>query len=102
MTIATRRIIAALLGALTAWAVGTYAIGMADVLFYTASGPVNMSDVDAVRTAGADPSFTAVWRWKHASLTGMHWGLTIPYGAAILAAVVITAIGHFRAARKRP
>src|SRR5687767_4758568 len=83
--------VAAFLAAATAWVLGTAAVGMANVRWFTASRTVNMLDPNDISRAMADPTFTSSYTWGSFTLVGTHWSFLIPCGVALIAfSAVIT------------
>jgi hypothetical protein len=83
-----KKILLAVIVAVSSWFFGVHLIGIATVSDFTASGLVDMSDSSAVSRALSDPTFTTTYSWGNLTLTGIYWALLLP----ILFAIVATAI----------
>jgi hypothetical protein len=89
----------ALLVSIAVWFSVTCLIGVAEIKTFTASGPVDTTDSYKLSPAYSDPTFTTSYSWGGFTLTGVHWGLTLPYGSGLLA--FLTTLLVARATRRR-
>ena len=92
MTRSTKYFLAAIFSAVGAWVAGTMLVGVADLRYFTASGPVDQLDSYAVSRALADPTYTASLSWGSFTLTGIHWTFTLPliFAGAVFIAVLLS------------
>lgn len=92
----TKYILIAIVAALSAWLVGTYLVGIADIQEFTASGPIDMRDVHQIKRAISDPTFTTTYSWGDITLHGWYWAFILPFGAAVFSFVSVLVVAGIR------
>jgi hypothetical protein len=102
VTRGTKYFLLAIAAAAVAWAIGTIAIGYAEIRYFTSSGAVDMLNATAISVALSDPSFTATLTWGGFTLKGIHWTFSLPLLLAAITFVSVLVVAKARGRRAAP
>ena len=85
---------------LLGWVIGTIAVGMSEIYYITNSGVVDMSDVEELKSALSDPTFTLKMKIFGITVYGKLWPIALPITSGIAFGLLSLAVRKFIKTKK--